>query len=83
MDIKVMKFGGTSLKNEKTRAYVYRHIVKNLISKMNMLVCFRLVISFRHFSYLLIFWFCVFVPVHFLFFKPAFLLMIIMNMPVC
>ena len=30
MDIKVMKFGGTSLKNEKTRAYVYRHIVKNL-----------------------------------------------------
>lgn len=32
MDIKVMKFGGTSLKNEKTRAYVYRHIVKNLIS---------------------------------------------------
>ena len=30
MDIKVMKFGGTSLRNEKSRKYVYRHIMENI-----------------------------------------------------
>ncbi len=30
MDIKVMKFGGTSLRNESTRKYVYEHIISNL-----------------------------------------------------
>lgn len=28
MNIKVMKFGGTSLRNEETRKYVYRHILE-------------------------------------------------------
>jgi len=30
MDIKVMKFGGTSLRSEATRKYAYRHILKAL-----------------------------------------------------
>lgn len=30
MDIKVMKFGGTSLRNEVTRKWVYHHVEKNL-----------------------------------------------------
>ena len=28
MDIKVMKFGGTSLRSEATRKYAYRHIME-------------------------------------------------------
>ncbi len=28
MDIKVMKFGGTSLRSEATRKYAYRHIIE-------------------------------------------------------
>lgn len=32
MNIKVMKFGGTSLRNEKTRKHVYRHILKNIVN---------------------------------------------------
>lgn len=28
MKVQVMKFGGTSLKNRKTRAYVYRHVIE-------------------------------------------------------
>lgn len=38
MDMKVMKFGGTSLKSEKTRKHVYRHILENLKSHKIILV---------------------------------------------
>lgn len=36
MNMKVMKFGGTSLRSEATRKYVYRHIIEN--SKTNKLI---------------------------------------------
>lgn len=36
MNMKVMKFGGTSLRSETTRKYVYRHILEN--SKTNKIV---------------------------------------------
>lgn len=38
MDIKVMKFGGTSLRNESTRKYVYKHIISNLTTYKIVLV---------------------------------------------
>lgn len=36
MNMKVMKFGGTSLRSEATRKYVYRHIIEN--SKTNKII---------------------------------------------
>ena len=39
MKIRVMKFGGTSLRNRKTRTYVYRHVIEaSKTSKVLMVV---------------------------------------------
>ena len=38
MNIRVLKFGGTSLRSRKTRKYVYRHVIENLKSHKVVLV---------------------------------------------
>lgn len=38
MDIKVLKFGGTSLRNEATRKYVYKHVIKESMTHKVVLV---------------------------------------------
>ena len=47
MNMKVMKFGGTSLRSEATRKYVYRHVLES--SKTNKVIVVVSVNELRQF----------------------------------